>query len=107
GAKGRPRFREQCLEALAPVDLLLTPTLICVPPRVSTRELRGEPLSRSLTRFTRPFNTLGWPALALPCGLAEEGLPASVQLVGPPGSDALVLAAGALLESAIAAQHAI
>ena len=47
---------------------------------------------------TFPFNVLGWPALALPCGPAEDGLPASVQLAGPDGADALVLAAGELLE---------
>jgi Asp-tRNA(Asn)/Glu-tRNA(Gln) amidotransferase A subunit family amidase len=47
---------------------------------------------------TIPFNVLGWPALALPCGDAEDGLPASVQLAGRAGEDALVLAAGALLE---------
>ena len=45
---------------------------------------------------------VGWPALALPCGAAEGGLPASVQLVGRPGADALVLAVGALLEQALA-----
>jgi Asp-tRNA(Asn)/Glu-tRNA(Gln) amidotransferase A subunit family amidase len=56
-----------------------------------------------MTRFTIPFNALGRPALALPCGPAEDDLPASVQLVGRKGADALVLAAGALLESALAA----
>ena len=47
------------------------------------------------------FNALGWPALALPCGPAEDGLPASVQLVGRPGTDALVLAVGETLEAAL------
>jgi amidase len=45
---------------------------------------------------------LGRPALALPCGPAEDGLPASVQLVGRTDADSLVLAAGALLETALA-----
>ena len=50
-------------------------------------------------RFTIPFNSLGWPALALPCGPAEDGLPASLQIAGRPGSDALVLGTGKRLES--------
>ena len=53
------------------------------------------------TRFTFPFNALGWPALALPCGPAEDGLPASIQLIGRAGDDALVLAAGLALEDAL------
>jgi len=44
---------------------------------------------------------LGAPALALPCGPAQDGLPASVQIAGPPGADSLVLAAGNLLERAL------
>ena len=40
-------------------------------------------------------------ALAVPCGRAEDGLPASVQLVGRPGADALVLAAGERLADAL------
>ena len=50
-----------------------------------------------MTHFTRAFNDAGWPALALPCGPAEDGLPASLQLVGRPGDDARVLAAGVSL----------
>jgi aspartyl-tRNA(Asn)/glutamyl-tRNA(Gln) amidotransferase subunit A len=56
-----------------------------------------------MIRFTYPFNALGWPALALPCGSAEGGLPASIQLAAPLGQDSGVLAAASLLERALAA----
>jgi Asp-tRNA(Asn)/Glu-tRNA(Gln) amidotransferase A subunit family amidase len=88
----RERHREQVVELTAQVDLLLTPTLPCVAPRY------GEGERTTLTKFTSLFNLVGRPALALPCGPAEEGLPASVQLSAPQGEDALVLAAGAALE---------
>jgi aspartyl-tRNA(Asn)/glutamyl-tRNA(Gln) amidotransferase subunit A len=55
-------------------------------------------------RLTYPLNAIGAPALALPCGPAELGLPASAQLIGRPGEDRLVLAAGRLLEQSLAAQ---
>jgi Asp-tRNA(Asn)/Glu-tRNA(Gln) amidotransferase A subunit family amidase len=54
-----------------------------------------------MIRFTYPINVLGWPALALPCGLAEDGLPASIQIVGRPDADAFVLAVGKVLESLV------
>jgi len=94
----RADYRERCAELLDGFDLLLTPTLAFVAPPtdVDEREIR-----RSVTRFTYPFDVLGWPALALPCGSAEEGLPASVQLVGCEGADGLVLAAGRLLAEAL------
>jgi aspartyl-tRNA(Asn)/glutamyl-tRNA(Gln) amidotransferase subunit A len=92
----RDLYREQCAELLEPFDLLVTPTMAFVAPAddVDEREIR-----RRGIQFTYPFDSLGWPALALPCGAAEDGLPASVQLVGPHGADASVLAAGALLAS--------
>ena len=94
-ARAREPYRERCLELLEGFDLLLTPTLRFVAPRVGeiTNENRDD-----MTGFTYPFNVLGWPALALPCGAAEEGLPASAQLVGRASDDALVLAVGASLE---------
>jgi aspartyl-tRNA(Asn)/glutamyl-tRNA(Gln) amidotransferase subunit A len=95
-------YRERAAEAMAGVDLLVTPTVPCVSPPLGTTELAGEHIIPALSRFTWSFNGLGWPALALPCGPAEHDLPASVQLVAPAGQDALVLAAGALLERALA-----
>jgi aspartyl-tRNA(Asn)/glutamyl-tRNA(Gln) amidotransferase subunit A len=94
----RAEYRERCAAALEGLDLLVTPTLAMVAPPadVDEREIR-----RAVTRFTYPFDVLGWPALALPCGPAEDGLPASAQLVGGPGADARVLAAGRLLASLV------
>ena len=94
----RAEYRDRCAELLDGLDLLLTPTLafVALPAGVDEREVRT-----AVTRFTYPFDVLGWPALALPCGPAEDGLPASVQLVGGAGDDARVLAAGRLLESPV------
>jgi aspartyl-tRNA(Asn)/glutamyl-tRNA(Gln) amidotransferase subunit A len=94
----RAEYRERCDELFDGYDLLVTPTIAIVPPPADANEaeLRGRGI-----RLTYPFDCLGWPALAIPCGPAEEGLPASVQLVGRPGDDARVLAAGRLLASLV------
>jgi aspartyl-tRNA(Asn)/glutamyl-tRNA(Gln) amidotransferase subunit A len=98
GLRGRESYREQMAELFEQIDLIVTPTLPFVAPLAGQdeRELRGR-----LTLLTWPFNVIGAPALALPCGLAEDGLPASVQVAGRPGDDSLVLAAGGLLEEAL------
>jgi aspartyl-tRNA(Asn)/glutamyl-tRNA(Gln) amidotransferase subunit A len=94
----RAEYRDRCDEATDGIDLLVTPTIPFVAPAADVDELTIRERGISLTF---PFDSLGRPALALPCGPAEDGLPASVQLVGPPGADALVLAAGELLASLI------
>jgi len=94
----RERYREQLAEAAAGVDLVLTPTLLCVAPTAPADELA---LRDRLIKLTYPFNATGWPAAALPCGPAEDGLPASAQLAAPPGQDALVLGAARALERAL------
>jgi aspartyl-tRNA(Asn)/glutamyl-tRNA(Gln) amidotransferase subunit A len=98
-AHAREELRRRADEALGDRRLLLVPTLAFVAPAADVDEIaeRG-----SFVRFTYPFNALGWPALALPAGAAEDGLPASVQLVGRPGDDAFVLAAGLALEARLA-----
>jgi aspartyl-tRNA(Asn)/glutamyl-tRNA(Gln) amidotransferase subunit A len=96
----RAELRERFLEATDGVDLVLTPTTPFVPPPADADEIAFRRRGISLTY---PFSLLGWPALALPCGSAEDGLPASVQLVGRPGDDARVLAAGASLVRGTAA----
>jgi aspartyl-tRNA(Asn)/glutamyl-tRNA(Gln) amidotransferase subunit A len=96
--QARHELAERASEALEGFDLLLAPTLTFPPPAadVVEPEVRAE-----LVRCTFPFNALGWPALALPAGAAEDGLPASVQVVGRGGDDGLVLAAGLALEAAL------
>ena len=95
GLRARERYRERLAELIRDVDVVLTPTLPIVAPRAGIGDLA---LRDQLTRFTYPFNAVGAPALALPCGAAEDGLPASVQIAGRPDADALVLGVGALLE---------
>ena len=94
----RDDYRDRLAAAAGGVDLVLTPTLECVAPPAPADELA---LRGRLTRLTYPFNATGWPAAALPCGAAEDGLPASVQLAAPPGEDALVLGAAKALERAL------
>ena len=98
GVRAREQLRDRARSAIEGLDLLLTPTLGFVAPRLPADdlEIRGD-----VIRLTYPFNALGWPTLALPCGPAEDGLPASLQIAGPPGADAQVLAAGELLEGAL------
>lgn len=94
----REGYRDLWAEALNGLDLLVTPTLPSVAPRAGLGDLA---IRDTLTRLTYPASLAGAPALALPCGLAEDGLPASVQLLGSPGDDALVLGAGLALEAAL------
>ena len=96
----RAGYERLALDALGDADLLLTPTLAFVAPPADADEIA---FRADFVRFTFPFNALGWPALALPCGAAEDGLPASIQIVGRRGADALVLAAATALERALKA----
>ena len=94
----RDDYREQAETAFADLDLLVVPTLGFVPPPADVDELA---VREAMIRFTLPFNALGWPALSLPAGAAEDGLPASIQIVGRAGADALVLAAGGGTEAVL------
>jgi aspartyl-tRNA(Asn)/glutamyl-tRNA(Gln) amidotransferase subunit A len=92
----RERYVADFQEAADGVDLVLSPTLECVAPPTGVGDLA---LRERLIRLTYPFNTAGWPALALPCGPAEHGLPASVSIAAQRGADAFVLGAGAAIEA--------
>ena len=93
---GQRAWKEALAGLFEEVDFLVTPTLTIFPPRLDD----GNDLL--VARCTIPVNLAGVPALALP--LPTQGrLPTSIQLIGPSGSEERLLAAGAWLESAVAA----
>ena len=97
-AELRESLRLEADRALGDLRLLVAPTLAFVAPPADIDEI-GE--RASFVQFTYVFDAIGWPALAVPAGPAEDGLPASVQIVGRPGDDAFVLGVGLALEAAL------
>lgn len=72
------------------VDLLSLP---CQP---DVAPLLDMPASTDLTNL---FNALGWPAISVPCGDGEHGLPLAVQLVAKPWDEATLLRAARAVEA--------
>jgi amidase len=78
------------------VDLLLMPTMPVPVPSLARMGEYGQDdtvLLRML-RFTAPFDFAGNPTITLPAGIDHDGLPLSVQLVGPRVSEDLLCRAG-------------
>jgi aspartyl-tRNA(Asn)/glutamyl-tRNA(Gln) amidotransferase subunit A len=92
----RPGILRRFVEAVfANCDVLHLPTLgIPVPTLVET-DVGGSATMWEkiavLVRCTAPFNYLGLPALSVPCGFTDNGLPTSFQLVGRPFAEATLL----------------
>ena len=50
--------------------------------------------------FTAPMDFSGSPTVSLPCGLTDDGLPLSVQLVGRHGEEGTIMQAAYAYEQA-------
>ncbi len=80
------------IQLLADYDGVLTPSADGVPP--VGLEFTGDPL------FCRVWTLIGAPSISLPLAWTESGLPAGLQLIGAPRTDARLLAtADRLLQS--------
>lgn len=87
----RRAIRRRWERLLGRFDLMSTPSQPDVAPALG---------GMGSVKFTSPFNALGWPALSVPFGAGEGGLPLATQLVGAPWREDLVLRAGRALEEA-------
>jgi aspartyl-tRNA(Asn)/glutamyl-tRNA(Gln) amidotransferase subunit A len=93
---GRDAFTAALAQAFAGVDVLAGPTVAYTAPPEDPPV--GTPEGDIEGRFTGPYNLAGVPAVSIPCGVAEEGLPAGLQLAAPAGSDAYLLSVARELE---------
>lgn len=88
------------------VDVLVLPATASLPPSADAITGRGlfstAWVNARWGPYTGAFNASGHPALVLPAGRTPQGLPVGVQLVGPHGSDARLLALALLLEGQLA-----
>jgi amidase len=107
-AKMRPpkdNDRERLRRAVAPFferhDVLVTPATAHPAPRARSGEnawLRSFGTSVRYAPMTGTWNLAGYPAVSVPAGVSEAGLPLAVQLVATPGKEALLLGLAAQLE---------
>ena len=94
--KLRSLLRQQVLDALEGVDVLVLPTspVTARPvesvPGIQSKEQMAAGLAGRLS-FTGPFNLAGVPALSLPCGFSSDGLPMGLQIVGRPFAEETVM----------------
>jgi aspartyl-tRNA(Asn)/glutamyl-tRNA(Gln) amidotransferase subunit A len=95
GARAMEATANELQAVLQMADVLLLPTT----PQAAF-PFESEP-PQTLADFTAPANLAGLPALSLPAGWTESGLPVGIQLIGRAGEDLSVLALGAQLEAAL------
>ncbi|MCO8273034.1 amidase family protein [Actinoplanes sp. TRM 88003] len=100
----RDAYREAAIRFFADnsLDVLLTPALAAAPPLAEGHAggswRRNMSASMKYAPYAAPWNVAGLPALVVPIGTRPDGLPLGVQLVGPPDSEALLLAVAGQFE---------
>jgi amidase len=93
-------------------DILISPTMTLSPrpwTELYPSEIDGKPTRSYFHWLALAYGVTlaGHPALSLPVGVDEAGLPFGLQIVGPRGGDAIVLGVAAALEAAFAGDAAL
>lgn len=81
------------------VDVIVTPTMIAIPPEVEA-SLANPPGEPGMIRNTLPFDVNGTPTISVPCGFTRAGMPVGLQITGPRFGEARVLALAHAFERA-------
>ncbi len=102
--QARSLFDRQARQLLQEVDLLAGPTEPVTAPKLLAPQVQaGEHTVGTipaLTQYTRPYNITGSPAISIPCGFSDAGLPIALQLAGRPFDELTVLRAAHAYEQA-------
>lgn len=88
--RARRELTDAVNAALSRYDVLLTASALCTAPRF---DATVDAMSSASPMQTIPFNVTGHPAMSVPVGIASDGLPIGVQIVGRPFDEAMVFRA--------------
>jgi aspartyl-tRNA(Asn)/glutamyl-tRNA(Gln) amidotransferase subunit A len=92
------------LAAVTGTDAVLAPVAPIPAATIAESDVGGslnaEAVIQRITKFTRPINYLGLPALSIPCGFTKSGLPVGLQLIGRSFDEAMLLRIGAAFQRA-------
>ena len=92
------------LAAIGKCDAVLAPVARAVAPTIEETDIGGgpnaEPIIQGITRLMRPINYLGLPALSLPAGFGQHGMPVGLQLIGRPFGEETLAAFGSAFQAA-------
>jgi aspartyl-tRNA(Asn)/glutamyl-tRNA(Gln) amidotransferase subunit A len=98
------QLRRDCVQLFASRDLIVLPSAAALPWSAEDAypaSIDGHAVGpRGHAVYTGWVNAAGLPGLALPCAPSREGLPIGMQIVGPYGSDDLLLDVGSAFEAA-------
>jgi len=99
------RIAAGALEALAPYDIVLTPTLASPPLPVGAIRDDDDPAhdfenQKAFTPYTSAWNLTGMPAISLPLHQTPRGVPVGVMLAARPAAEEVLLQVAAQLEGA-------
>lgn len=97
--------RRDIAAVFANVDVLVTPTTPIPAPAIAELKQNPDllrPRELLLLRNTRPINVWGLPAISIPCGFTEAGLPIGLQIIGPHWGEARILQVANAYEQATA-----
>lgn len=102
----RTRFHRQVQSWFTDRDFVVTPTISRPPLDAEHKasepiEIDGNPagdMRQTWCPYLNLFNLSGNPAISVPCGWTEDGLPIGIQIVGPWYAEEAVLGLAAVLE---------
>ena len=92
-----PRARAAFSAVFAQADVILSASRPGIAPRLDIERPPRDP-SKLSDLLRAAGNLAGVPGVSFPCGLSDEGMPVGLQLVGPHGSDGLLLGMAAAFQ---------
>ncbi len=100
--KVRRLIRDDFVRAFEKCDLILTPTAPTAAFPIGDKSMNANPILMWLNDiFTVSISLAGLPAMSLPIGLSEDGLPLGIQLIGKAFDEATIFKAASALEKDI------